>query len=152
MISGTHNWFFLHYAARGHELAADRRAQLIEMFSAATVDSSASALVTSAGSANVDEVIPFAMDKVMAAVKPAMETKDCHVTEATADRVECKRPRGRENGGESVTADLEAQGDQTRVRITTGLGVLGRLAKSNWSGPIYEEMVRILQSSQPQTN
>jgi hypothetical protein len=149
MISGEHDWFFLHYAARGHELPANRRAELIELFSAATVDSAASALVPSAGTANVDEVIPFAMDKVMAAVKPAMEIKDCHVTEATADRVECKRPRGRENGGESVTAELEAQGDQTRVRITTGLGLLGRMAKSNWSTPIYEEMVRGLQSSQP---
>jgi hypothetical protein len=148
MISGTHDWFFLHYAARGREIAPGRRAQVIEMFSAATVDSTASALVPSAGNVNVDEVVPFEMDKVAAAVKPAMEMKNCSVTEATASRVECKRSRGWGYGGESVTAELEEQGGQTRVRITTGLGVVGRTDKRNWSIPIYEEMVRILQSSQ----
>jgi len=48
-----------------------------------------------------------------------------------------------------VTAKLEAKGDQTRVSITTGLGFYGRLAKGNWSTPVYLEMMRNLQRTQP---
>jgi hypothetical protein len=150
VIAGTHNLFFLVYHARGHELASDTRAQVIKTLSAATVDTGGSALVPSAWSAIVDEVIPFEIDKALAAVKPAMEIKNCHVTEATANRVECKRPRATsEGGGESVTAVLEAQGSQTRVQISTGKGFFGRLAKENWSNRVYEEMVRILQEAEP---
>jgi hypothetical protein len=109
IIAGTHDFFSLRYTARVHEVAPDTRAQWIKTFSDATVDSKDSALVPLAGSENVDEVIPFEMDKVMVALKPAMESADCHVTEATANRIECKRPRsypysGHREGGESVTA------------------------------------------------
>jgi hypothetical protein len=149
MMSGTHERFFLHYAAKGTEVAPAARAAIIKTFSAATIDSGPSAIVPSAGSENVDEVVPFAMDKVVAAVKPAMEKKDCHVVEATSNRVECKRPHGVGEGGESVTAELEAQGEQTRVRIWTGKGFYGRLAKENWSARIYEDAVTILQPAQP---
>jgi len=85
---------------------------------------------------------------VIAALKPAMESADCNVKEATANRIECKRPRNTigENGygGESVTAELKAQATKTRVRITTGKGFYGRLGKGNWSIPIYEQMIKNL--------
>jgi hypothetical protein len=71
--------------------------------------------------ATVDEVIPFEMDKVVAALKPAMESEGCNVTQETPGRIECKRPRGYSYsehmayGGESEAAVLEAQGNQTHV-------------------------------------
>jgi hypothetical protein len=109
-----------------------------------------------AGSKDMDEVVPFAMDKVLAALKPAMETYGCNVTESTANRIECKRARGYSqkenvngNGGESVTATLETQGDQTHVRIATGKGFYGRLEKKNWSTPIFNEMLKSLRKVQP---
>ncbi len=54
-----------------------------------------------------------------------------------------------EFGGESVTAVLEAQGDQTRIRITTGKGFYGRLGKQSWSMPIFHEMMKRLQQAHP---
>jgi len=104
------------------------------------------------GSEDVDSVIPYEMDEVMAALKPAMESADCNVKEATANRVECKRPRNTTGyngyGGESVTAVLEAQGSKTRVLITTGKGLYGRLGKRSWSIPIYQQMIKNLGQTQ----
>ncbi|MGH9746795.1 MAG: hypothetical protein ACRD59_11880 [Candidatus Acidiferrales bacterium] len=101
------------------------------------------------GSKDMDEVIPFGMEAVAAALKPAMESFGCNVTEAKDKRIECKRPRGYSertgSGAEKVTATLEAKGDQTRVRIWTGKGFVGRIGKNNWSTPIYEEMMKNLQ-------
>ena len=109
-----------------------------------------------AGSKDIDEVVPFGLDKVLAALKPAMGTYGCNVTESTTNRIECKRARGYSqkenvngNGGESVTATLEIQGDQTHVRIVTGKGFYGRLEKKNWSTPIYIEMLKSLRKAQP---
>jgi hypothetical protein len=102
----------------------------------------------------VDEVIPFEMSKVVAALKPAMESQNCNVKEATDTRILCKRPRVSAtfkksgSGGESVTAILEAKGDQTHVRISTGKGFYGRLVKQNWSVPIYEQMTKNLKPAQ----
>jgi len=99
----------------------------------------------------VDEVVPFEIGKVMAALKVAMESRDCNFTEATSTRVECKRPRGYSYsahmgyGGESVTALLEAQGGQTHVHISTGKGFYGRLGKVNLSVPIYKAMMTSLE-------
>jgi hypothetical protein len=155
VMLGKHSWYILNYGARVHELAPETRAQWIKTFSDATFDSVTSSFDSAWMSVDVDEVIPFAMDKAMAALKPAMESQDCNVASESAGRVECKRPRGRassENGGyggESVTAVLEAQGDKTHVVITTGLGFYGRLAKKNYSTPVYEEMMRNLQKAQP---
>lgn len=44
-----------------------------------------------------------------------------------------------------VVATLEANGDRTRVRIETDKGMLGRMAKKNWSTPIYKAMMEALQ-------
>jgi hypothetical protein len=142
IISGKHNLFLLRYTAKVKELAPDAQTHWIKTFQAATVETS------SVGPEDVDSVIPFELDKVISALKPAMESADCNVKEATANRIECKRPRNNtgENGygGESVTAELEAQGTKTRVRITTGKGFYGRLAKRSWSIPIYEQMIKNL--------
>jgi hypothetical protein len=106
------------------------------------------------GAGTVDEVIPFAMDKVVAALESAMESEDCKVVHESADRIECKRTRGYSYsaqmgyGGESVTAILEAKGEQTHVHISTGKGFYGRLGKKNWSVPIYEDMVKGLKTAQ----
>jgi hypothetical protein len=99
----------------------------------------------------VDDVVPFELAKVMAALKVAMESKDCNFTEATATRIECKRPRGYSYsthmgyGGESVTAVLQAQGEQTHVHISTGKGIQGRFDKVNLSVPIYKAMMTTLE-------
>ncbi|MFZ3330999.1 MAG: hypothetical protein WA197_10245 [Candidatus Acidiferrales bacterium] len=155
IIMGKYSWYVLEYRARVHELAPDTRAQWIKTFSDATFDSVTSSFDSAWMSVDVDEVIPFAADKAMAALKPAMESQECHATAESAGRLECKRPRGHTSaehsgyGGESVTAVLETQGDKTHVVITTGLGFYGRLGKRNYSTPIYQEMIRNLQKGQP---
>jgi hypothetical protein len=118
----------------------------------ATLDSKTSAFNPTAGSKDTDEVVPFRMDAVAGALKPAMESMGCNVTHATANRIECKREwaKGRDtertgSGGEKVTATLEAKGEQTRVRISTEKGFRGRMVKKNWSTPIYEQMLKSLQ-------
>ena len=113
------------------------------------LDAKASPLNPTVESKDIDEVVPFGKDAVAGALKPAMESVGCEVTNTTANQVECKRKRGHSErngaGGEKVTATLEAQGGQTRVRIETGKGFVGRLAKKNWSTPVYQEMVKNLQ-------
>jgi len=103
----------------------------------------------------MDEVVPFPMDQVIAALKPAMESLGCRVREVTATRIECKRARGRSEwtalpvGGETVTGTLEARDEQTRIRISTGKGWVGpgREGKKNWSTVIYQEMMKTLQEA-----
>jgi hypothetical protein len=113
------------------------------------LDSKTSPLNPTAESKDMDEVIPFRMDAVVTALKPAMESMGCNVTHATANSIECKRGRGNSErtgyGGEKITAKLEAKNEQTRVRIWTGKGFVGRVRKNNWSTPIYEEMMKSLQ-------
>ena len=146
IIFGKHNLFLLRYTAKVKELAPETRTQWINTFKAATVETK------SVGAEDVDEVVPFEIDQVVAALKPAMESADCNVKEATDNRVECKRPRqtsgNRVYGGERVTALLEAQGSKTRIVITTGKGFYGRFVKSSWSIPIYEQMMKNLQPPQ----
>jgi hypothetical protein len=114
--------------------------------SSATQDDSTSAPLDPKAE-TVDQVIPFEIARVMAALKLAMESRDCNFTEATATHIECKRPRGYSYsthtgyGGESVTAVLEAQGEQTHVHISTGKGIHGRFDKVNLSVPIYKAMM-----------
>jgi hypothetical protein len=115
----------------------------------AILDSKTSQFNPVAGSKDMDEVVPFGIEKVTAALKPAMENMGCKVTAEKSGRVECKRARGGTErtgaGGEKVTATLEAKGEQTRVRIWTGKGAAGRVYKKNWSTPIYQEMIKGLQ-------
>jgi hypothetical protein len=151
IILGPHSWFLVTYSAKIHELAPDARAQWIKTLPDATFESITMAFDPNYITVNVDEVVPFAMDQVVAALKPAMESQDCKVTSEVPGRIECKRTRvypdskHDASGGESVTAVLEVKGGQTHIIITTGLGFYGRLMKKNWSTPIYEEMMRNLQ-------
>lgn len=124
----------------------------------AALDSKKSPLNPTVGSKDMDELVPFRMDAVAAAMKPAMESVGCNVTRATAERLECKRPWAKDNdiertgnGGENVTAKLEAKGEQTRVRISTEKGFHHRLGKKNWSTPIYQEMMKNLQQPAEKT-
>lgn len=115
----------------------------------ARLDSKTSPLNPTAQSKDVDETVSFKKDAVVAALKPAMENFGCKVTDVNDKHVECKRDRGNDErtgyGGEKVTAELQAKGDQTRVRIWTGKGFVGRVRKNNWSTPIYQEMMKTLQ-------
>jgi hypothetical protein len=119
----------------------------------AILDSKNSPLNPVVASKDMDQMVPFGREKVAAALKSAMESEGCKVTEENEDRIECKRARGGSErtgfGGEKVTVTLEAKTDQTRVRIQTGKGVVGRLGKKNWSTAIYEEMMKNLQKPAP---
>jgi hypothetical protein len=153
IIHGRHNFFALIYVSMGHDLDPAVRTKWIGILQDATVESGAQGDKPGAP-LDVDGLIPFEIDKVMSALKPAMESVSCNVKESTEVRVECKRPRnsnGNEGGfgGESVTAVLEAQGNQTRIRITTGKGFYGRLGKQNWSMAVYNAMMRNLRLAQP---
>jgi hypothetical protein len=83
IIFVKHNLFILHYTAKVQQLDPDTRTQWIKIFEAATVETK------SVGSEDVDLVIRFEIDQVMAALKPAMESAECNVKEATANRLEC---------------------------------------------------------------
>jgi hypothetical protein len=119
----------------------------------AVLDSKTSTFNPTAGSKDMDQVVPFRMDTVAAALKPAMESMGCQVKQAKPRQIECKRPwaKGRSDaertgsGGEKVIAKLDAKGEQTRVRISTEKGFVGHMVKKNWSTPIYEEMLKQLQ-------
>lgn len=152
ILHGKHNFFALFYIADGDDLPPDTRTKWIGILGDANVGPADKDEKTVAP-LDVDSVIPVASDKVMAALKPAMQSAECDVKEETATRVECKRPRnskgeGGDYGGESVTAVLETQGDQTRLRISTGKGFVGRLGKKNWSSFIYEATLKNLQTAQ----
>jgi len=114
------------------------------------LDTATAAFNPTANSKDMDETIPFRVEKVVTALKPAMESMGCKVTAETAGRIECKRSRGSSEqtggGGESVTATLEATGQQTHLRIWTGKGFVGRVQKKNWSTPIYQAMLKTLQN------
>jgi hypothetical protein len=91
------------------------------------------------GSHDEDETVPFQIDTVLAALKPAMESVACKVGRATANHIECKRGPHLKGplrpGGELVTVSLESKGTETRVQIKTARG-LGH----DWSTPIYLEL------------
>jgi hypothetical protein len=109
-----------------------------------------SELNPNAGSRDVDQLVSFPIGRVAAALKPAMENEGCNVKEESSSRIVCKRERGSSErtgvGGEEVTAILETSGTQTRVRIVTGKGFVGRAGKENWSTSIYDAMLKSLQT------
>jgi len=120
----------------------------------ATLDSKSSPFNPTAESKDMDEVVPFRLEAVQAAIKPAMESMGCKVTEMKANHAECKRQRSKNSdvertggGGEKVTVTLDAQGEQTHVRIWTGKGFTGRMVKKNWSTAIYKEMINSLEKA-----
>jgi hypothetical protein len=155
IIQGEQSWFDLFYTASAYEISPDVRTKWIATLKDATIDPDMNPIDRIGVSKDVDEVVPFTMDKLMAAVKPAMESMDCKVTDTAADRIECKRTRGYSYsehmgyGGESITATFEAQRNQTRVQIKTGKGFYGRLGKVNWSTPVYRKMMENLRAAQP---
>lgn len=110
-----------------------------------------SGLVPTAGSKNVNEVIPFPKAQVMSALKPAMEAEGCNVKKVKTSRIICKRPRGYSEltgeGGEKVVASVKATGNGSRVRIVTDKGFAGRVIKRNWSTPIFDQMMDRLKSA-----
>ncbi|MGA2979896.1 MAG: hypothetical protein ABSD76_09925 [Terriglobales bacterium] len=153
VIIGKHSWYALSYIEKVHEMTPDTFAQWSKTFSDATFDSVTLSFDPAWMRVDVDEVVPFAMDKVLAALKPAMESQECKVTETTAERIKCKRPKVKiswreASGDESVEAVLEAKSDHTQVRITTDMRSDGS-TKKNWSTPIFEGMLKNLQNAQP---
>ena len=105
----------------------------------------------SKGSKDVDMTIAYPMAKVLEAAKQALSTYGCDVKKEKPDYLECTRDRhvgvvvG--SGGEKVTMQLSAKGNETRVEIKTGKGFVGRLGKKNWSTPIFDEMMKTLRGS-----
>jgi uncharacterized lipoprotein YehR (DUF1307 family) len=102
-------------------------------------------------SKDVDQTIPYPMDKALEAAKQALTTYGCNIKKEKADYLECTRDRhvgvmvG--SGGEKVTVKLSEKGSETRVEIKTGKGFVGRLAKKNWSTPIFDEMMKTLKGA-----
>jgi hypothetical protein len=98
-----------------------------------------------AESSDTDDVVPYPMEALIAAVKPAMADVGCKVTVEKPDRIECKRPRGGAEingpGGEKVVATFQAAGDKTKVHIETDRGFNSHMAKKNWSSPIFKGMM-----------
>ncbi|MGA2275330.1 MAG: hypothetical protein ABSH00_17390 [Bryobacteraceae bacterium] len=98
-----------------------------------------------AGSHDEDETVPFRIDAVFAALKPAMESVGCKVGRSTSGHVECKRGPHLKGplrpGGELITATLEAKGVETRVQIRTSRGM-----GHDWSSPVYRELRKRLGS------
>jgi hypothetical protein len=98
-----------------------------------------------AGSHDEDQIVPFPIDQVRTALKPAMEHCFCKVSNSKADRITCGRglrPPDSIGGAETVTAILESQGQQTQVLIKTEKGL-----RKNWSSPVYREMLQMLQAA-----
>ena len=100
------------------------------------------------GSKDVDQTVPYQMEKALEAAKQALATYGCSIKKERADYLECTRDRhigvvvG--SGGEKVTLKLSAKGSETRVEIKTGKGFVGRVGKKNWSTPIFDEMMKTL--------
>jgi hypothetical protein len=118
----------------------------------ARLDAKSSAMNPTAESRDMDEVVPYGLPAVAAALKPAMEDMGCHVRKSSATRIECHRDRSKGGGvertgvgGEKVTAELNEQDQGTRVLISTEKGFEGHVYKKNWSTPIYQEMLKTLQ-------
>jgi len=156
IIQGKYSWYVLVYQKKVHELTPEIRAQWNKTFSDATFDSVTLPFDPIWMSVDVDETVPFAMDKVYSAVKSAMSSQDCQVTSEAAGKIQCKRPgmdattkEHRRSGPVSVIVELEASGSQTRVNIKTDLGFSARLPKHNISTPVYEEMMKTLEAGQP---
>jgi len=94
---------------------------------------------------DVEETVAFSTAKVAAALKPAMERIGCRVQKESPSSIQCRRRLGDSTltgpGGETVIAELEAQGDRTHLRIISKkVAVRNR----NWSMPVYQDMMREL--------
>jgi hypothetical protein len=94
---------------------------------------------------DIDETVPYPIDRVSASLKPVMESLGCKITKQKDNQIECHREHkhiARTGfGGEVVTAKMEANGENTHIEIKTSRG-LGR----NWSSPIYRVMRKQLES------
>jgi hypothetical protein len=115
-----------------------------------------------AGSKNVDQIVPYRVEKIFPELKPAMEKYNCYIKKEQPEKkgkttVVCKRPATVSGwkpgadagptgiGHEKVTVILENLGEQTRVKVETGKGINGRFRKRNWSTPIFKEIMNRLE-------
>ena len=105
------------------------------------------------GSRNMNQVVPFQIEAVMKAAKKAVLVYGCsNIKKESRAYLECTRPRHfgvvMGSGGEKVKVRLSKKPKGTQVRIDTGKGMMGRLAKKNWSTPIFDKMVKILKEAE----
>lgn len=99
-------------------------------------------------SRDIDRVVSHSSDKVEKAIRGAMEARTCRISKQTPGFFECERPvDGERYMGEKVVATFVAEGEGTRVKVETHKGFAGRAVKKNWSTPIFEEMMRLLQGA-----
>ncbi len=105
----------------------------------------------SKGSKDVEQTVAYPMAAVLDAAKQALATFGCDIKKEKPDYLECTRDRHvgvmMGSGGEKVTVQLAADGNQTRVAVKTGKGFMGRLGKKNWSTPIFNDMIKTLKGS-----
>jgi hypothetical protein len=98
---------------------------------------------------DVDAVVKYPAARVIEAVRLALATYGCDIKKDEPDRVECTRSRHMGiaigSGGEKITVRLTPLQDTTRVVIKTGKGFVGRLGKKNWSTPVFEETIKVLE-------
>jgi hypothetical protein len=100
------------------------------------------------GSRDVDQVVAHPPERILAAAKQAVAVYGCDVKKERSGSFECTRRRqvgvlvG--SGGEKVTVKVTAKDGGSRVVIKTGKGFVGRLGKKNWSTPIFNELLRLL--------
>ena len=79
-------------------------------------------------SRDMDEVVPYVMDKVLAALKPAMEAEGCNVKEGSSTRVLCKREWGgseRTGTGRTCKKGVRQKSTQDSIRYA-GMKAVGR--------------------------
>jgi hypothetical protein len=98
---------------------------------------------------DVDTVVSHPVEKVRDAVRLALATYGCDIKKDESDLIECTRSRRMGiavgSGGEKITVQLMAQEVATRLVIKTGKGFVGRLGKKNWSTPVYDETIKVLE-------
>lgn len=101
-------------------------------------------------STNMDEVVPFPIDKVLEAARQALQTYGCEVNpkKEKPGYLECKRKQHAGafvgSGGEKLVVTLTAKGEETRVEVKTVKGFVGLAGMKNWSTPVFDEMMKIL--------
>jgi hypothetical protein len=114
------------------------------------LDAKNSGLNPTVGSKDVDEIVPFGLEKVAPALKSAMEMFGCTVKKEQANRIECNRSSVESErtgiGGEVVIATLDEQGAQTHVRVKTEKSTM---RMKNWSAPICHQMRATLDAAAP---
>jgi len=100
-------------------------------------------------SKDVRELLPFTVDQVRAALKPAMESVGCKVTDAPPGQIRCIREGGhsdRTGNGGGLLATLSEEASQTRLFLQSQKTAV---TSKNWAGPVFLALKKNLGMSPP---